>query len=150
MCFWSVQHAAELVGALADDGTVLGSGSPLLRSGAVACLVEIVAALRRCGAQALDAHFMATGRLAAKRKLMAQATRALVVWRASGEASEAAQAQACLASLAALELRDEAPAARRLLEVRPPSKTGHRPPNELLTFHFPSGASSCGSCTTGV
>eukprot|EP00620_Florenciella_sp_RCC1587_P019755 CAMPEP_0182570508 /NCGR_PEP_ID=MMETSP1324-20130603/10808_1 /TAXON_ID=236786 /ORGANISM="Florenciella sp., Strain RCC1587" /LENGTH=1097 /DNA_ID=CAMNT_0024784913 /DNA_START=27 /DNA_END=3316 /DNA_ORIENTATION=+ len=83
-------HLKELFEAFTDESVLLSSGSASLRGAALDALSVLATALQGRGSAAIEAHFLATGRLTSKAKLFATAARALLVWRQDPALTEAA------------------------------------------------------------
>lgn len=105
-----VKHAEELAAALTDE-VVLTSGIPELKSRALDACDSLVKALANSGSS-LEAHYLSSGRLAHKARLMESLTLGLLVWRQDN--SLKSSANTTLARLACVEARDEGDAKQRV------------------------------------
>lgn len=105
-----VKHAEELSGALTDE-FVITSGIPELKSRALDACDSLVKALLNSGAS-LEAHYLASGRLAHKTKLLQSLIQGLLVWRHDARLTNSANT--ALARLACVEARDDAEAKKRV------------------------------------
>jgi hypothetical protein len=111
-----VKHAEELCLALTDE-VVLTSGIFDLKSRALHACGSLVNALDQSGA-ALEAHYLTSGRLAHKTRLLESLVYGLLIWR--HDPTLRGEANTILARLACVEARDDAvakPNVRRFNEL---------------------------------
>jgi len=99
-----VKHAEQLAEALTDD-VILTSSLHDLKSRALEACGSLVKALAQSGSS-LEAHYLATGRLAHKTRLIESLIYGLLIWRSDPALS--CEADDIFVQLASVEARDDA------------------------------------------